>query len=41
MHTFLIRALNGSEWSVSCPGCFTSGERDPNTHYKKKLSMAG
>jgi hypothetical protein len=36
MHTFLTWALNGGEWSVSCSGCFTSGERDPNIHYIEK-----
>jgi hypothetical protein len=24
LHTFLILALDGGEWSVSCLGCFTS-----------------
>jgi len=26
IHELLISALNGSEWSVSCCDCFTSGE---------------
>lgn len=29
---FLTLALDGREWSVSCPGCFTSGARAPGTH---------
>jgi hypothetical protein len=32
-HTFLIVALDGSEWSASCPGCFTPRERAPGTHW--------
>jgi hypothetical protein len=24
LHAFLTSALDGSEWSASCPGCFTS-----------------
>jgi hypothetical protein len=31
-HTFLTMALNGGEWSASCPGHFTITERDPSTH---------
>jgi len=41
MHAFLTWALNGGEWSVSYPGCFTSGERDPNTHYTEKYFNGG
>jgi len=41
MHTFLTWALNGSEWSVSCPGCFTYGERDPNNQYTEKTFNGG
>jgi hypothetical protein len=29
---FLDLALAGDEWSASCPGCFTPGERAPSTH---------
>lgn len=31
-YMFLTLALDGREWSVSCPGCFTSGARAPDTH---------
>jgi hypothetical protein len=30
---FLTSALVGREWSVSCPGRFTPGERTPGTHW--------
>jgi hypothetical protein len=30
---FLISALAGGEWSASRPGRFTSGEKDPGTHW--------
>jgi hypothetical protein len=30
---FLTLTLDGSEWSVSCPGHFTPGERTPGTHW--------
>jgi hypothetical protein len=30
---FLTSALVGDEWSASCPGRFTSGERGPGTHW--------
>jgi hypothetical protein len=30
--TFLITALDGSEWIASCHGCFTARERAPGTH---------
>jgi len=29
LHTFLTLALDGGEWSGSCPGCFTLQERAP------------
>jgi hypothetical protein len=29
---FLTSALGGGEWSASCPGHFTPGERAPGTH---------
>jgi hypothetical protein len=29
----LILALDGGEWSASCPGCFTPRERAPGTHW--------
>jgi hypothetical protein len=32
MHS-LILALDGGEWSASCPGCFTPKERAPRTHW--------
>jgi hypothetical protein len=31
-NAFLTSALDGGEWSASCPGRFTSRERDPGTH---------
>jgi hypothetical protein len=30
---FLTSTLDGGEWSASCPGCFTPGERSPGTHF--------
>jgi len=30
---FLPLALEGSEWSASCPHYFTPGERAPGTHW--------
>jgi hypothetical protein len=33
-HVFLTSALNGSEWSASRPGRFTSRERAPATHWQ-------
>jgi hypothetical protein len=33
IHAFLNSALAGGEWSASRPGCFTSGERTPDTHW--------
>jgi hypothetical protein len=32
MHSLTL-ALNGGEWSASCPGCFTPRERAPGTHW--------
>jgi hypothetical protein len=29
----LTSALDGGEWSASCPGCFTPRERAPCTHW--------
>jgi hypothetical protein len=29
----LTLALDGGEWSVSCPGCFTPRERAPGMHW--------
>jgi hypothetical protein len=29
---FLTLALDADEWSASCPGCFTPGERDPSQY---------
>jgi hypothetical protein len=31
-HAFLTSALDGNEWSASCPNCFTSEKRTPSTH---------
>jgi hypothetical protein len=33
LHTFLTSALDGSEWSVSCPGRFTPRKIAPGTHW--------
>jgi hypothetical protein len=33
IHIFLTSALAGGEWSTSCPGRFTPGERTPDTHW--------
>jgi len=33
LHTFLTLVLDGGEWSASCPGLYTSGERAPGTHW--------
>jgi hypothetical protein len=32
-HVVLTSALVGDEWSDSCPGRFTPGERTPGTHW--------
>jgi len=32
LHAWLTLALDGHEWSVSCPSCFTPRERAPSTH---------
>jgi hypothetical protein len=31
LHAFLTSALNGGEWSDSCPGHFTAQEKNPST----------
>jgi hypothetical protein len=28
-HVFLTSEIVGGEWSTSCPGCFTPGEKVP------------
>jgi hypothetical protein len=33
LHAFLTLALDGSVWSVSCPGYFTPRERASSTHW--------
>jgi hypothetical protein len=33
LHVFLTSALDGDEWSASCPGCFTPGERASGIHW--------
>jgi hypothetical protein len=33
LHAFLTSALDGGEWSASCHGCFTPGERAYSTHW--------
>jgi hypothetical protein len=33
IHIFLTLALVGGEWSTSCPGHFTTGERAHSTHW--------
>jgi hypothetical protein len=32
LHAPLILALDGPEWSASCPGCYTSKAYKPNTN---------
>jgi len=32
VHSFLTLALDGGEWSVSCPSHFTPGESAPIVH---------
>jgi hypothetical protein len=32
-HIFLTSTIVGFEWSVSCPGCFTSGANAPVNHW--------
>jgi len=32
-HTFITAVLREGEWSASCPGRFTRGERDPDTQW--------
>jgi hypothetical protein len=31
LHTFLATALEGGEWSTSCPSCINPSERVPGT----------
>jgi hypothetical protein len=33
LHTFLTPAVDGGEWSASCPNNFTHRERAPSTHW--------
>jgi hypothetical protein len=33
IHVFLTSALAGGEWSISRPGRFTLGEKDPGIHW--------
>jgi hypothetical protein len=33
LHAFLTSALDGGEWSASCPGRFTPSETAPSTHW--------
>jgi hypothetical protein len=33
LHVFLTSALDGGEWSGSCPSHFTLRERAPGTHW--------
>jgi hypothetical protein len=33
LHAFLTSALDGSEWSASCPGGFTPGKGSPGIHF--------
>jgi hypothetical protein len=33
IHIFLTSVLVGGQWSASCPGRFTPGERAPGTHW--------
>jgi hypothetical protein len=41
-HAFLISALDGGLWSVSCPGCFTPREivPVPNEWAKVKVKLS-
>lgn len=32
-YSLLTSALDGDEWSESCPGCFTPGVKIPGTHW--------
>jgi hypothetical protein len=33
-HIFLTSAIVGGEWSTSCPGRFTPGDRAPGNHWR-------
>jgi hypothetical protein len=33
IHAFLTSALDGGEWSASCPGRYTPGERASGAHW--------
>jgi hypothetical protein len=33
IHIFLTSALAGGEWSASRPGCFTPGQKAPDTYW--------
>jgi hypothetical protein len=33
LHSFLTSVIDEDELSVSCPGCFTPGERAPRTQW--------
>jgi len=33
LHAFLTLAIDGGEWSASCPSCFTYGERASSIHW--------
>jgi hypothetical protein len=37
LHTFLTSALDGGEWSASCPADFTPREYDPGTQWTGSL----
>jgi len=39
LHSFLTSALDGGEWSASCTGCFTLGERVPVTLDERKDTL--
>jgi len=34
LHSFLTSAMDGGEWSASCPSQFTSREIAPSTHWR-------
>jgi hypothetical protein len=40
LHAFLTLALDGGEWSASCPGCFTPGKESlvPTGYKEQSLS---
>jgi hypothetical protein len=33
MHSCLTSEVDPGQWSTSCPGCFTHGERAPGTQW--------